>query len=660
MAKKTTQNERVLNDESGAFMISDKDFDTPRSHRKTKTKEQEMSEFEDKNDFISRQNILDLAEVDCLEFLDLVFDRNIGEHRNVEPMEEPRCDEYELWNEQDQLLHQGKIEKIDYSGYCCWKYNPIIFYIDGKKTRKNSKGETVEVKDCKHRVVLKNDSGLQPFLNAREFALLSPITYVGRNNSYENARYLYAFAFDLDGVTTNRHVEVLFGLMMTGEIPAANLITSSGHGLHLWYLLDKPVAMYKPNRELLNKMKHGLTNVLWNPITSDDKQKQYQGVIQGFRLPGTMTKFGEPIRSWQNLDAPLHTLEDLNAHLTAYKLTREEMQQLGSDKPTYNPASTTMEEAERRWPEWYVARVLQKKTVIKPWNVKRDVYDWWLEKLRNSKFGKDSDIRLHHRYWCVLTLVVYAVKCNIPREEVLADGYSLVPKMDAYSDSDTNRFTEGDVDDAMRAYDENYNTWPIREIEKTTLISIKRNKRNRRKREDHLKIMNFVRDNIALPDGNWRYKGGKGAVSSDLNTSAQKVAVWRLSHPEGKKIQCEAETGLTRHTVIKWWDASVNEDTLAVLNWRSQHPFSESIEECAYAEKLSKTTVRRWWGLLDTPLTSNKRPKARRKTTEKRTVLLAKLFAPGSDYTIEGYTHEEVVSIVSSGQWQELGWELGY
>ena len=39
-------------------------------------------------------------------------------------------------------------------------------------------------------------------------------------------------------------------------------------------------------------------------------------------------------------------------------------------------------------------------------------------------------------------------------------------------------------------------------------------------------------------------------------------------------------------------------------------------------------------------------------------VYAAKLFAPGSTYTIDGYSHEEVVEAVTTGRWKQLGWEL--
>lgn len=30
--------------------------------------------------------------------------------------------------------------------------------------------------------------------------------------------------------------------------------------------------------------------------------------------------------------------------------------------------------------------------------------------------------------------------------------------------------------------------------------------------------------------------------------------MWRLTHPDGRKIDCERETGLSRHTVLKHWE----------------------------------------------------------------------------------------------------------
>lgn len=494
-----------------------------------KTTQQIKREFYEKMEYLRhspRLASLDLEEIGLREFIWWIFERNIGHKKFVEPFEDVMSDEYQQWLQQK----RAKKEKIDYTGYACWRYNPIVFYREGKEN--------------KHRILLHDDEETLEFIEQREFALLSPVTYVGRNNTAANARYLYAFAFDLDGVGTTQIMKLCW-MVEEGDLPMPNLITNSGHGLHLYYLLEHPVPMYKENIALLNKMKHGLTNVIWNEWTSTDIYTQHQGVVQGFRLPGTLTKFGEKICSFHCRQSSMHTIEELNNYLSQFKLKDEEVEQLYKE-PYYDPTGVTREEAKKRWPEWYASKIERKGRIGKKWHVKRDVYDWWLNRLWDA----DTEIKVNHRYWCILTLVIYAVKCDIPRDEVLADAYSLVPKMEKYTVSADNHFTKEDVDDAMKAYDEQYNTWPIDTIETTTLFRIDRNRRNGRGREKHLKVMNFVRDNIAFPDGDWRKGNGRKPES-------EKVAAWRAENPESNnKSACARDTGLDRKTVRKWWSAS--------------------------------------------------------------------------------------------------------
>lgn len=35
---------------------------------------------------------------------------------------------------------------------------------------------------------------------------------------------------------------------------------------------------------------------------------------------------------------------------------------------------------------------------------------------------------------------------------------------------------------------------------------------------------------------------------------AELVRQWRLEHPEGRKVECIKDTGLSKPTVYKWWD----------------------------------------------------------------------------------------------------------
>lgn len=543
-------------------------------------------------------------EVDLQGFLAEVFEREVARtgEMGVQPFEEMQSPEYRNWRQQKQQLAvkrgQGVPEEqlvMDYSGYGCWRYNPIVFYqevVDGQKKNR-------------HRIILKEDDESLRFLSGRKFAIMSPITYVGRNNTQENARYLYALAFDLDGVSMRCHHK-MFDLVEKGIMPMPNLIVNSGHGYHLYYLLEDPVALYPVIVPLLNRVKHGLTNILWNMGTSELEDRQYQSILQSFRLPGTLTKFGKRIRAFVTR-SDRYTLEDLNGYLSKYKLSPEELF-VCTGKAKYNPKGVTLSEAEKMWPEWYFSRVVQKKRVGRKWHVNRAVYDWWLHLLQEA----DDEIKEHHRYWCILTLVIYAVKCDVPRDEVLADALALVPKMDSYTKTEDNHFTESDVYDAMLAYDENYNKWPIKTIEDTTTIRIERNRRNGRKQDVHLKAARAMQTALD-PDGSWREGNGRKA-QRDI------VKQWKEKNPDNNnKSQCAKETGLSRPTVRKWWDPDKVVVSVAAK------------PQAKKAEQLEKKPV-----LVD----------------------VIRLFAPESTYTLPGYTHEEVVEIMTTGRWKDLGWEV--
>lgn len=504
-------------------------------------------EFEGKSVYLLENEHYDLVELEVGEFVDTVFERKaLGNGEVAVPFEEIQSREYRLWLSQkmrsmrtvkeDEVTLQLSSPQIDYSGYRMWRYNPIIFYKDGGKAR--------------HRLMLLDDEETLTFLENREFAIMSPVTYVGRTNSYRNARYLYAFAIDLDGVSIHE-VRALLRGMTTGVYPVANIIVNSGHGVHVYYLLESPVGMYETRLNALNKMKAGLTRIVW--LVSKLDTPQVQSVVQGFRLPGTKTKFGKLIRAFWNRTAPLHTLDELNGFLGIYKLSDDEIGQLKERHP-HNPARVTLEEAKKRWPEWYASRVIGRNRVGKKWNINRGLYDWWLAKLRDG-----SEVTVHHRYWCVLTLVVYAVKCGIPREEVMNDALALVPAFDRKTETVDNPFSEDDVKDAMRAYDEQYCKWPLRVIETTTGIRIERNKRNGRKQDFHLGIARASRDYQCKVRGMTKWDDNRGRKKSTRENSdfAMIVSEWQEQHPGCKnKSLCARETGLTRPTVHRWWDES--------------------------------------------------------------------------------------------------------
>ena len=125
----------------------------------------------------------------------------------------------------------------------------------------------------------------------KKFVIMSPVSYYGKSRVGKNARYIYAIAFDLDGVEMPQ-LRDTFHEMKRGMIPEATFVVNSGTGLHLYYFLESPVAMYPQFQAFLRELKYALTRRIWNNYTSTLKEPQIQSVLQGFRVVGSQTKLG--------------------------------------------------------------------------------------------------------------------------------------------------------------------------------------------------------------------------------------------------------------------------------------------------------------------------------------------------------------------------------
>lgn len=163
--------------------------------------------------------------------------------------------------------------------------------VEASERRGNGIGLEIREKGEAHRCTLTDELEELDELIGKDFAIMSPVSYFGKSRSGKNARYLYAIAFDLDGVGMPQLRDTLHQ-MDHGFMPAATFIVNSGNGLHLYYLLESPVAMYPQNQKFMKELKYALTRRIWNKFTSYLKEPQVQGVMQGFRVVGSGTKLG--------------------------------------------------------------------------------------------------------------------------------------------------------------------------------------------------------------------------------------------------------------------------------------------------------------------------------------------------------------------------------
>lgn len=632
----------------------------------------EEQEYFEKCRFIDQQPLVDMSRCYLPDFIAQIFERDLG-NGDEEPFETRGCDRYRLWREEENnhLPHESYKESQ-------FQYNPIAFFKTKTKRKKPKKDQDPEYDKNSHKIVLKDDWEGRAWLQTRHFAIMAPITYVGGTTANKNARYLYAFAIDLDGVgmdelrvllskLTTCYPNMKKAVPMCGKpfIPLPNIIVSSGHGLHLYYTMRYPLAMFKQNVKLLQAICRALYKIVVYPPaksqtgTTNQEEVQCLGIYHGFRLPETFTKplkrvkgsidyvgTGVPIQAWKT-DADHYTINDLMPYLWYADTGIDEqlkpavIAELERGGRLLNPKRLSLEQARRKYgEEWYQNRALPKGHFV----TDRRLYDWWLKKMKKREGVKEG-----YRYYCIMALASFAAKCNIPFEELREDAYSLVVPFDELTNK-KEPFEAHDVKVALRAYkNPDAVRWSPQMLSSWTDIPFKKVRRNKRKQEDHLKMARFSQS-LDDPEGKWRRGNGRKVATLENSKEAQQVYEWIVNHPESKnKSLCARETGLTRPTVTKWW--KLTEERLLE---------GSVLDDDRKSDAENSEDFYRWPQSSEENKDSKTRARMEEDARQRPTVLLAKLFAPGSTYTMDGYSHEEVVEFVTTGKWQELGWELGY
>ena len=286
---------------------------------------------------------------------------------------------------------------------------------------------------------------------------------------------------------------------------------------------------------------YALTRRIWNRYTSTEESVQYQGINQAFRVPGSKAKegAGTPVVEAYRLSGERIGIEELNGYV-------EEGSRVDASQ-RYRPTKLPLEEAKERYPEWYERVIVGGQRG--QWVVKRDLYDWWLRKISaGATYG--------HRYFCVMTLAIYAAKCGMyDVEKVRRDALALIPHFNTLNPE--KPFTEADVESALDCLDSRYVRFPRSEVEKLSQIPVPPNKRNGRTRTAHMKRVNATIDfDISMGEKDPRYRGG-APTKRDL------IRAYAVEHPEQNHSQIAEALGVSRPTVIKWlkpgwreeWDA---------------------------------------------------------------------------------------------------------
>lgn len=392
---------------------------------------------------------------------------------------------------------------------------------------------------------------------ANSFALCGLCTYSGKHRTAANAYKCYGFAFDLDGVGAEECTTFLSGVKIN-KLPRPQYIVNSGHGLHLYYIFESPVPLYPAVRDRLQRLKKALTRVVWTNETSyiksrpDRDMRDYLGIYQNMRMPGSCSKIGKGkarknylvtayrYTTYPTIRGARCTLEYLNEWVD-----EQDRVPTTPDYSSWDYATDhlSLEEAKQEWPEWYRKRIVEQ---LPPgqWVCNKHLYEWWIDRIQQGDGARDGT-----RYNCISVLFIYAIKCAVPFAEALEDALDLVEPFNERTVKPDNEFTDEDVQAASKYYQRSYARYSIKMIELKTHIQLPRNKRNGRNQADHCKLMRLIRDEINGHKDIWREGNGR-------KPKQEIVTAWRNKHPNGRKIDCERDTGLSRHTVLKWWGSA--------------------------------------------------------------------------------------------------------
>jgi hypothetical protein len=407
---------------------------------------------------------------------------------------------------------------------------------NGKETTKSHNYYIYDGLDTLDELVHEDKSNLANEI--RRLTIVSPVSYCGSRRTSQNSRFLYSLVVEIDHLVVNKKgeqtgLEELLYQIDKEKQPRPTYIVASGSGVHLYYKFEKPIPCFANVKKSLWRYKKQLTKKLWNKFVTFDYQPekiQYESVFQGFRMVGTRTKQGDLCEAFRT--GPSVTIEYMNQFSAK---TNQIDIVYKSELP--------LAKAKELYPEWYDKRIVKGDKSKGHWDCNRALYDWWKDRISNETV-------VGHRYYCLMCLSVYAIKCNIDFEELEKDAYGFLEQFEDMTTNEDNHFHEEDVEAALDIYrnrGDNLYTYPITYIERHSGLAIERNKRNGRTQSEHVRMMNFVRDELNHND-TWNKIGNGRKAKYEI------VYQWRQDHPNGKKVDCIRETGLTKPTVYKWWD----------------------------------------------------------------------------------------------------------
>ena len=446
-------------------------------------------------------------------------------------------------------------------------------------------------------------------------------SYFGNRRVRGNIDKIFGLIIEVDGVMKEYQIKHLINEIEQVHIPVPNFIVNSGHGVHLYYVLDEPISFHKKSYSIypvITNILNALRDLIWTPKVSDLKP-EVMDLNKGYSIIGSKNrknkelvvtaysvnplKFSlEYLRSF--IDIPVDNLDYDISFPPRNKVSREEAVKLYPYWAVLKfPDLFTDEERSKLLEEIKQKRLLsKKKTYIEGrtatiCNIK--LYEWFLELLKEPK-----NIRHGNRYKCMVALAIYGVKCGLDKEQVASDLKELLPMFNSVEknmEDSSFLMSEKDIKNALYVYkNQNSHLYTFDWIMNFTGIEyVKKTKRREKplSQEEHLKLAREKRDELH-PNGSWRGYSD-GAVK-------QKILNFIKENPSADFNTCVKNCDCSRVSVNNYWDECRMElgmDTKRRITaqekielYRQESPEATKTD-CIKDLKLSKPTVNKYWNI---------------------------------------------------------------
>lgn len=311
-----------------------------------------------------------------------------------------------------------------------------------------------------------------PHADREDIFFLSPVdqifipycSFFQNYYSLKTAKQLLCLVVDIEHLTPLQ-VETMFRHMfaLKGFIKPTYVV-NSGRGIHFVYQLQNPLELYNRVKPAVKKMAQKLCSKIKKTFERWDLVIDYPAscdFAHAFRAPGTMTKIGEVATVFHVGEA----------------VTQEQMEEfLQIELPKIESKIKPKKEEFRKKENPMSVEVLPRGH--------QAFYYYCFRTLRLDAHKSEN------RYLALFGLAVVGWKCRIPREDVRMDLLLLQEMWNRNAEKNgLPLIKDNEIEKAMKGYSPKYTLVRAEVLGEWLGITFRKNKRNYRKRKEHLEWM---------------------------------------------------------------------------------------------------------------------------------------------------------------------------